>query len=103
MEYRTLKVSPELVQELSRALWLAERRNEAEGIRASKPECRQHDALARIVREWSGVAIFETPTDARFDALCHADWRCEGCGASGLNAGGLTVTGTGVVCAKCGG
>lgn len=101
-DYRTLRVSMETVPDLSRALWLAERANEREGIRPAKPEARQAEAFGRIVREWTSITIHSQPMTEEFIALTIADWRCA-CGATGLNAGGLRVIAGKALCGTCAG
>jgi hypothetical protein len=99
-EYRTLKISLETVPDLSRALWLAEQANAREGIRPLRPEARTLEALSRMIREWSSVALTEFAHGPEFDILSACDWRCA-CGATGLNAGGLVVSGNRALCREC--
>ena len=99
LSYKTLRVSPSIVRDLVRALWLAESQNQAEGIWRPNPIERQHDALARIVLEWSTIAV-TTAGHSDFHALSLADWLCP-CGSSGLGTGGLTVTAGRVSCLPC--
>ena len=101
MSYKTLRVSNETHRDLSRALWLAERLNERDGIRPAKAEAIQAECVGRILREWSSVALHEVSDQAlrNMQALEDAGWSCGSCGSSGLNRGGLDITPSGVRCA----
>jgi hypothetical protein len=93
-----LRVSPDLVADLSRALWVAARLNRREGNAPPKPEASQHEALARIVREWSLDALqsLQSGDLPALAALERQGWVCA-CGASALGEGGLQ----GGRCRKC--
>jgi len=96
--YRTLKVSDSVFLDLSRAIYLAKRANEREGM-IYPPTQARHEALARICKEWSSIALPAHPQDPMFDALCAADWACA-CGGTALNEGLVVLRGV-VSCGRC--
>lgn len=98
--YRTLRVSDETAFDLVRALWLAERANEREGIVPASPEARQAEAFGRMIREWTAITLPSQPTTPEFLVLTNEDWRCP-CGSTGLNKGGLQVRQSRVLCRAC--
>ena len=100
MSYRTLRVSDESAFDLARLLWMAERLNTREGNHPTNPIARQHEALARIIREHSAMIVGQVCHEPGFAELCAADWRCA-CGSSGLGKGGLLATPAGVRCHPC--
>ena len=96
--YRTLKVSDSVFLDLSRAIYLAKAANDREGM-VYPPTQARHEALARVCKEWSSVALPAHPHDPIFDALCAADWVCS-CGGTALNEGLVVLKGE-VWCGKC--
>lgn len=99
--YRTLRVSMDTVPDLVRALHLARRANEREGICPARPEAAELEAFGRIIREWSLVAIHAGPIDDDFVTLGRADWSCSECSSSSLGSGGLVVQVGRVLCHPC--
>lgn len=100
MSYKALRVSLETVPDLVRALYLAGLANDQEGNSPSRPEARELEALGRIVREWSSVALPSVHLGPEFDALSASDWTCQ-CGSSGLGKGGLVVHAGKALCRPC--
>lgn len=100
MSYKTLKVSTETSPDLVRALWMADQLNRREGLAPREAIPSQHEALGRILREWSSMVVAMVSGEPDFDTLCRADWQC-GCGSSGLGKGGLMVVAGQVWCEPC--
>jgi len=98
--YRTLRVSDETALDLVRAIYLAREANRREGNRPATDAAEQAEAVSRICREWSAITLTNTVWTPELQTLCAQDWQCP-CGATGLNAGLLTVRNLGALCVNC--
>lgn len=101
MSYKTVKLSEETAFDLVRALEMAAIENDREGLSPLDPIQRQHEAMSRMVRDYSLAVIHSASRAPHFLVLATADWRCSRCGSSGLGRGGLRVVEGAAVCWGC--
>jgi hypothetical protein len=97
--WRQYRLSAENAETVELALFVAERLNEADGIRGPGG---RFDAFARVAAEWlvEAMPLLGEADAAEAERLAACGWRCPACGHSGE---GVRAYGSRVLCPSCAG